>query len=133
MRARVILVTFLAVVFAWIFFKASSFGAVMNLLQGMVGLNGFHSNLSRIPMTNAWIYTTIFLIVVWFLPNTNQLLARFSPTLEYEEASEKNPPPASPSKFAWTPRPVWVFLVVVLAVGSIVGLSRVSEFIYWQF
>jgi D-alanyl-lipoteichoic acid acyltransferase DltB (MBOAT superfamily) len=125
--------TFLAVVFAWIFFRAASFAAVLNLLQGMVGRHGVQSNLSRISLTNGWIYTGLLLLIVWFLPNTNQLLARFLPTLDYEEENEKTATPAPHEKLAWTPGPAWALVVVVLAACSVVGLSRVSEFIYWQF
>jgi len=31
------------------------------------------------------------------------------------------------------PRPVWACVVGGLAVASIIGLSKVTEFIYWQF
>ena len=42
-------------------------------------------------------------------------------------------PPTPRARLAWRPRPIWALVMVVLAVGSIIGLSRVSEFIYWQF
>jgi D-alanyl-lipoteichoic acid acyltransferase DltB (MBOAT superfamily) len=125
--------TFLAVMFAWIFFRAASFSAVTNLLQGLAGRHGFHSNLSHIPVVNGLILSAVLLLVVWFLPNSNQLLARFSPTLEYEEEGGKKSLPGLSGKLAWKPRPVWALLIAALAVCSIVGLSRVSEFIYWQF
>ncbi len=126
-------VTFLAVMFAWVFFRASSLAAAKTLLLGLVGGHGFHSNLARISVVNGLIYATVFLFVVWFLPNTNQLLARFGPTLEYEGEGEPARRPGPPARLTWAPRPVWMLIVVALAVCSVVGLSRVSEFIYWQF
>jgi D-alanyl-lipoteichoic acid acyltransferase DltB (MBOAT superfamily) len=130
-------VTFLVVVIAWVFFRADNLKAATGLFVSMMGANGFTSNLSRLNMTSAWITVGVLLLVVWLLPNSHQLLARFEPTLEYANKDRADaqlgaiPPWAR--RFVWKPRPAWALCLAALTVGSILGLSRVSEFIYWQF
>jgi len=133
-------VTFLAVVVAWVFFRAENVEAAKTLLVAMTGANGLTSNLARIHMSSAWFTIVPMLFVVWFLPNTHQMLARFEPTLEYAEGKM---PPTSGWRFPfrrkdggallWTPRLAWALGVTALLVASVLGLSRITEFIYWQF
>src|SRR5687768_18494273 len=128
--------TFLVVTLAWIFFRAETFDAAMNLLVSLTGTHGFMSNWSRVSMSAGWCKVGALLLVVWILPNTNQLLARFQPTLEYLGQPTTSLSPASPrwaQKLAWVPRRAWAFGIGALAVVSVLGLSRISEFIYWQF
>ncbi len=128
--------TFLLVIVAWVFFRAETFQAAGNLLVSMAGMHGFMSNLSRIHMGSGWVFVGVLLPVVWFLPNSNQLLARFQPTLEYMAVEHRNAVPAEKRwvvRFLWKPRMAWALTVAGLAVASVIGLSRVSEFIYWQF
>ncbi|HWN97514.1 MAG TPA: MBOAT family protein, partial [Methylomirabilota bacterium] len=128
--------TFLLVALAWIFFRAESFDAATNLLVSMTGVHGLTSNLSRINASTGWVFVCVLLPVVWFLPNSNQLLARFQPTLEYMRGGKENPMLAREgwvTRFLWKPRLAWALTIAALAVASVLGLSRVSEFIYWQF
>jgi len=128
-------VTFLLVTLAWIFFRAETFGAASNLLVSLTGAHGFVSNWSRVNMNTGWILVGVLLPVVWLLPNSHQLLARFQPTLEYMAVENKGAPQIDRrwSRFLWTPRRAWALAVIALTVASVLGLSRVSEFIYWQF
>jgi alginate O-acetyltransferase complex protein AlgI len=128
--------TFLAVVLAWIFFRAETFPAALNLLTSLTGVHGFATNLSRVHMSTGWLMVLPLLLVVWFLPNTNQILSRFQPTLEYVPRDGTRPPPLEPTwaeRWLWQPRRSWVCAVAALAVAAVLGLSRISEFIYWQF
>jgi D-alanyl-lipoteichoic acid acyltransferase DltB (MBOAT superfamily) len=129
--------TFLCVVLAWVFFRAESFGAALSLLRSMTGAHGWMSNLARIHISSAWITIGVLLLLVWFFPNSNQLLARFEPTLEYSGGGRSDArlpsAPAWAGFLQWRPRRAWMWGVGALIVGSILGLSRISEFIYWQF
>ena len=76
------------------------------------------------------------LLVAWLLPNTNQLLSRFQPTLEYVPRDGIRPPPLDPrwaEQWLWRPRAGWAWALAALAILAVLGLSRISEFIYWQF
>jgi hypothetical protein len=140
-----------------VFFRADNFVAAKSLLVSMTGALGLTSNLARIHVDSTWFTIVPLLFVVWFFPNTHQLLARYEPTLEYAEKHmpEVQPVPVLPlgigtrdsaampgrgwlrgvraGVFQWRPSWPWAVAVSALAVCSIVGLSRIAEFIYWQF
>jgi alginate O-acetyltransferase complex protein AlgI len=131
--------TFLAVVIAWVFFRAETVESASSLLASMAGAHGFSSNLPRFHLGTVWSSVVPLLFVVWFLPNTHQLLGRFEPTLEYAEGKTPAksrwtlgaPASSQGGAFVWRPYVAWV--LAALAISSVLGLSRVSEFIYWQF
>ena len=128
--------TFLAVVLAWIFFRADSVATAVNLLSSMVGAHGWTSNWARLSASTGWAWVGVGLLVVWVLPNTHQILARFEPCLEYMKAAGTSafaPRLPGAARWQWAPRPLWACCVAVLAVASIIGLAKVTEFIYWQF
>ena len=129
-------VTFLAVTVAWIFFRADSFSTAVNLLTSMTGAHGLTSNWARLSASTGWTLVGLFLVAVWMLPNTHQILARFEPCLEYMKAAGAaafQPILPGAARWQWAPRPVWACVVGGLAVASVIGLSKVTEFIYWQF
>jgi alginate O-acetyltransferase complex protein AlgI len=100
------LLTFGVVVIAWVFFRAESFEAAQVILKGMAGLNGialpntYSTHLG--PLAPVLQYAGVkfddalvpywrgvlqsielvgLLLVVWFLPNSQELLARLRPAL----------------------------------------------------
>jgi D-alanyl-lipoteichoic acid acyltransferase DltB (MBOAT superfamily) len=135
--------TFLLVVIAWVFFRAENFVAAKSLLVSMTGAHGLSSNLARIHVDSTWFTIVPLLLAVWFLPNTHQLLARFEPTLEYAEGKappapawafwKRRPSAAATPRWLWRPGLSWAIAIAALAVSSVLGLSRIAEFIYWQF
>jgi alginate O-acetyltransferase complex protein AlgI len=72
------IVTFLAVVVAWVFFRAEGFRAAFRMVGGMIGMNGIATS-GQAPSHLAELL--ILLVMVWMLPNSQELLARFRPTL----------------------------------------------------
>ena len=78
------------------------------------------------------------LAAVWFLPNTQEILADYSPALEYERQGGPSPGDGKltgvlPFVVKWRPTSPWAIAVSIIAVFTITQMSRVSEFIYWQF
>lgn len=73
------LITFLAVIVAWVFFRAENMVASFNILEAMYGKNGISLSLT-ILTTNKLMFLIkiIFLgIIIWCLPNTNQLISNY--------------------------------------------------------
>jgi hypothetical protein len=63
----------------------------------------------------------LLLALVRCAPNTQQLLANELPL------------PVPPSRWHWQPRRTWAAVAGLLFAMCVLSLSRVSEFIYWQF
>jgi D-alanyl-lipoteichoic acid acyltransferase DltB (MBOAT superfamily) len=145
-------ITFLAVVVAWVFFRATSFDAALVVLQGMAGLNGIELPFKWLANWGAageWLvrhgvrfrdsptfagaplltWIAAGLAIVWFAPNTQQIMERFDPALDYRP----EPRPAMPW-LRWQPTRRWALATVLVAYfGMLYMSSGFSEFIYFQF
>lgn len=149
-----LLLTYLAVLVASIFFRAPSAGRALALLAGMIGLHGYDT--IDIPATLvaqlgelgeravathfvigvtpanfaasighvAWI--VCLYVIVWGLPNTQQIMRRFNPALG-------RIPPGPLERFAWQPSRSWAVALGVAACVGVLAISGTTEFLYFQF
>lgn len=116
----------LAVTVAWVFFRADTLGAAYNMLEGMSGAHGF-ADAGGHAMSLGWIAVCLF--IVWALPNTYQLFARFNPTLPL------------PAKLGDAPSDLLTWRVNVASAmafgcvlaGCILAINRFSPFLYFRF
>jgi hypothetical protein len=143
------LITFMAVVVAWVFFRAESFAGAMNVLQGMSGVNGFYLNAEwlyqlgslgvylqelgivfapmAINFNKFWIMSILLVwFIAWFMPNTQQLLSRYEPAIYSGEIKGWK-------CLQWQPSRVWTLSIAMLATIGILSLTRISEFLYFNF
>ena len=82
---------------------------------------------------------------VWFLPNTQQLLARWHPAYNYGVVERERDPPLieripaprwiTPMKWSleWRPNLAGAVFVGVLAALAVLSLRHVSEFLYFKY
>ena len=130
-------VTFLAVVLSYVFFRASSLDAAFRLQKSMLGFNGFSFTSTEIPLGTAFWACVVMMLVVWFFPNSHEMLARYQPALEYTAGPGKVSHAPTPEwlnrRLEWHPTVAWALWLAALMAASLVCLSRPSEFIYWQF
>ena len=124
------LLTFLAVVVAWVFFRAESLSAAKAILEGMVGLNGATKADPYYFGTPQLRWLAAMFVIAWGLPNVQQLLHRYRPALE-TYPGEVSPPYWK--RLTWRPAAAWALLTAALLVTAIINLTRVSEFLYYQF
>lgn len=151
------LVTFMAVVVAWVFFRATHlddamviFNAMLRLdevslpqmLQGRIG--GLQSILMQLGIEfKGGLYRVtvgdlrvgipllgLLWLIAWAWPNTQQLMRRYEPALDVYRFET---PSAWWQKLQWTPSLTWAILIAALSLWSLIGLNRVSEFLYFQF
>ena len=105
------LVTFISVVIAWVFFRASNVHDAFSVLQAMVGFRGVH--LGELEFLKAGkkelIVLAVLTLAVTTVKNPNQYIANFNPN--------------------WK----WAFVISLAFVIGLLGLTRVSEFLYFQF
>jgi D-alanyl-lipoteichoic acid acyltransferase DltB (MBOAT superfamily) len=150
-RALATLLTFVAVVVAWVFFRASDFTTATSILSGMAGGNGvvlptqwqlFFGGASdwlgrhemhfgalqffdRVSQSKWLLFLLVF---CWVAPNTQQVLAAFRPALltsGYDDLAIARP--------AWRPTPAWTAGLALLATVALLSIERYSEFIYFRF
>jgi hypothetical protein len=125
------------VVIAWVFFRSADFAAAGRMLEAMFGGQGI-SSISSYDAGTAFAWLGTLLAAVWLLPNTQEILADYAPALEYEaqraggggNAMSEN---TLPSWARWRPASPWAIAVSIVAVFTVTQMSRISEFIYWQF
>lgn len=147
------ILTFFAVVIAWIFFRAQDLGTAMAFLKGMFGFNGvkvpegylhklgplgkilsdsgvqfiepeFHFGLP------AWGLIAALLLIVWFIPNTQQILSKYRIGLDVHHKLELSP---FWQRFRWTPNLYWAVVIFIVSITAIAMTSNTSEFLYFQF
>ncbi|MGJ3252727.1 MAG: MBOAT family O-acyltransferase [Elainellaceae cyanobacterium] len=137
-------VTFVAVVVAMIFFRATDIDDATTIIASMIGQNGFSiADGALFPnqlFSNAKLGLLSLIVVMsiaFFFPNTQEWFSKYSPALGYQPAVSKK------HKFrwvihlqeylSWQPNQFWAMITAGIAVTSFLGLSGVSEFIYFQF
>jgi len=141
--------TFIAVVFAWVFFRAENMATAFNVLSGMTGINGIavHDNTSGFWRAFAHLFpgysvvsggifqhlpaspsrfelASLFLgvgVLSWATPNTRQLAERI------EAACETSCAPASFYRY------VIPGLSGVLLIFTLSQMQKASTFLYFQF
>ncbi len=132
--------TFVGATTAIIFFRATTVRSAVDLVEGLVGVNGFAlpHDAAAIATTygadikQAAIWLAILLFIALVCPNTLEMLARYEPALGVK------PKPATPALGgfripAWGPSLPWAVAISVLAAVAIFYTGGPSEFLYWQF
>ena len=146
------LLTFLAVIVAWIFFRASHFTDGCRLLAGMSGANGlvlsgdplFYRSAPAIraffttfgatvdPQTIMVAALLLLAVIACFFPNSQQLLAGYSPALvTYGKRIE--PHGWTERGGGWCPSAAWLAATVLVFLWSLLNMSNVSSFLYRDF
>ncbi|MDA0239650.1 MAG: MBOAT family protein, partial [Proteobacteria bacterium] len=111
-------ITLLAVVFAWVLFRAETMADAIAVLRGMVGLNGFDPAASYAGLP--WL--AVFSLIVLFFPNTREIVAGETILDRWRIG------PVS----SWTLPIVGVFGCVAVLLVIVKG-SSTSQFIYMVF
>ncbi len=120
------LLTFLAVVVAWVFFRAPDIRTALRMLKSMAF---GHTDAETTIFTSSGhgaLLLVILLFIVWAVPNTQTVMG-YRPwgtsQIELLEAPLGG----------WVPDIPWAIATVVLLVLGILSISGISEFIYFQF
>ena len=147
-----LILTFLSVATAMVFFRSPTMTSAIDLIKGMIGLNGIalpetlfdrlgslaetlHSIgvIADNSMQNFW-QTAILICVLMFVaiacPNRLQILARYEPALGVTLRSTKL---AVGRIVEWDASLPWAIAVSAIAAIAIFSMHGPTEFLYWQF
>ena len=149
---RNVLLTYVCVLVAHTFFRAGSVPEGLTIIASLIGYNGvvlpqgYAGLLGPLaePLTNLGVqfapsmalfsgstelgYLLLLFGIVWLLPNTQQVMQRYRPALNVRPLSGR-----AANFFVWRPNAVGVCAIALLALGSILSLSKISVFLYFQF
>ena len=126
-----LLLTFAAVSFAWVFFRAPDFDTALRLAGAMLGLS--HSTVGATVFPSILPKLLPYFLIVWCLPNTMQLFGRSGAILHVEDYATAQEPPALLRRFAFTPSRAWAVASALTFVIAWFAMSNLSPFIYYQF
>jgi len=146
--------TFVAVVAAQVMFRATSAVAAFQMMGGMIGLHGIdaipvpstlmtvlrhlgpiHGFLTRthhilaVPIedsTPSIARIALLFFIVWAFPNSQEIMAKFSPTLTEVKAD-------IPKWMLWRPTLRWALALGLLLAVCLMSLQQTKVFLYFQF
>ena len=124
--------TQIAVVFAWIFFRADNFYDAVRVIQSMAGFADQHRVGARLVDVYGGASIILGYIACLFLPNVNAMFARWNVGLE----TYKNDRPWSILNLTWQPTVAWAIMTsFALFVAVVINLvaGDTSQFLYFQF
>lgn len=124
------LVTFLAVVVAWVYFRAPSLGSANTVLAAMAN-PGQLSVDPALASGRAWALCAGLLAITVLLPNTQQFMASFKPGWEFRWQEPQ------PAWWRWRPTTAWALYVggigAAVVFANIWSTQTIREFLYFQF
>lgn len=151
-----IVLTFISICFAWVFFRSADLATALLIIQGMLG--GFGSSLpdsignqlgplkqhleelgisfylgggTRFLQTYTWVLLAG--VIAFSLPNTQQLMAHFEPALDYRREGNAAFSGSLKRPLSWRPTVRWAAWTGILVVASLLSINRPTEFLYFQF
>jgi D-alanyl-lipoteichoic acid acyltransferase DltB (MBOAT superfamily) len=117
--------TFLAVMIAWCFFRASDVSSALEMLAAMVGGNGF-SVVTGVD-SPGYAMLAFSALVAFYLPNTNEVV------LYFESRFENKPASFSILGIRWFPGLRWGVVTGILLALCLLSMDKTQDFIYAQF
>jgi D-alanyl-lipoteichoic acid acyltransferase DltB (MBOAT superfamily) len=128
LHALSVLLTFAAISFAWIVFRAETLTSAGNVAAGLIGL-GDSGVVSFSPL--AAVALILLFGIVWFMPNSMEIMWRHgNPALP---SPYENEPVKPARRLVWAPTRLQAFAYGILCIVAVLALSNLKPFIYFQF
>ncbi|MEO1429291.1 MAG: MBOAT family protein [Cyanobacteria bacterium J06633_8] len=152
------LLTFVAVVVGWVFFRAESIDSALVIVKGMFGFNGVsvaESLSGKLGFLQNWniqangwlptigakpaeviLFISFLLIIAWFTPNTQQWMERHNPVLNHQLANQSSIYKSDFWKrLQWEPNNFYglVISALILITLKVILDAPESEFLYFNF
>jgi alginate O-acetyltransferase complex protein AlgI len=113
------IVTFIAVVIAWVFFRADSLATAIYVLGRMADPTTIAFGRLEIAQT---VFIMVYAAIAWFGPNTQEIMG-------YDHSKRT----VGQELSAWQMRPLFIYVTAAVLAFGILGIQQHSEFIYFRF
>ena len=114
-----LILTFLAVVIAWVFFRADNIDSAYYVLSKMADPTNIALGRGEIAYAA---FIIVYAVLAWFAPNTQEIMGYDH---ERRLVGEK--------LAAWRLRPLFLYATAAVLAFGILGIQQHSEFIYFRF
>jgi alginate O-acetyltransferase complex protein AlgI len=114
-----LILTFLAVVIAWVFFRAPDMATALAVLSQMADPGSIA--FGRVEMVYA-LFVAVYAALAWFAPNTQEIMG-------YDHKSRA----VGENLRAQRMRPLFLYATAAVLAFGILGIQQHSEFIYFRF
>ncbi|NNM52245.1 MAG: MBOAT family protein [Pseudomonadales bacterium] len=111
------LLTFTAVVIAWVFFRADNIPSALVLVSSMVHPDASSPEVLFPLRSPVWRWILCLMCISFWAPNSQEILN----------------PHQSPGILRWQPNLTWLILTILVLLYSLTHMELVSEFLYFQF
>jgi D-alanyl-lipoteichoic acid acyltransferase DltB (MBOAT superfamily) len=131
-RAASIGFVFLCMMISRVFFRSDSVSHAVSILAAMFGLRASGPTataMSFVNMHRAVPEVILGLAIGWGMPNTQQILTKFKPSLQKTAWNQEG----VPRLFLWSPSTAWALATGLLFFMVLVELQQPSTFLYFQF
>jgi D-alanyl-lipoteichoic acid acyltransferase DltB (MBOAT superfamily) len=122
------LVTFLAVVAGWVVFRSEGLDGAWAILSAMVGF-GRPSAIGAAPSVFELGVLVTLLGIVFLAPNTHEIMRDAEPAWNMDHLTE----PRQTELLVWKPSMAWGLVVAAAFLAAFVNVTKVREFLYFQF
>ena len=123
------LLTFAAVLVAWVFFRAAGLASAAAILKAMAGA-GAAAGSGLLKGRREIVWLTGLLLVCWFAPNTQEWAGYAGTGAEGKAVGD---PARYPAWARWRPSRTWAMALAAVSLFVLLSLTQVSEFLYFQF
>jgi alginate O-acetyltransferase complex protein AlgI len=139
------LVTFFALTAVLVLHRAPTTDIALRVYEGMLNLPTNWEAVADSEQLHLVAWMLFWLAVMWFLPNTQQLLARWHPAYNYGIAERERDLPLAERvrlpaswrlpewRLEWRPNAVGAAFIGILVALAMLNLSHVSEFLYFRY
>lgn len=130
-------VTFGAVMLAWVPFRAETFDGAVAVYAAMLRMpTGLGTELAlEIAVALGWL--AFWLALLWIWPTTQEIMRHHRPALDFVDTTTKGTPffwsSLARERMVWQPTAGWAILIGVLFALSLLNLTQISEFLYYRF
>ncbi|MEM9771495.1 MAG: hypothetical protein AAF889_07860 [Cyanobacteria bacterium P01_D01_bin.73] len=124
----------------WIFFRAETLKGGWAIASSALGINGFDLPkkwpiVFGVDANMGWVTVGLMVVIALLAPNVQQWLGQYRVTLTAPRPERAITAPLNPllRRITWSPHPVWAIMAGAMSVASILNMTRLEEFLYFQF